>query len=39
MAAIPSCATSPGLKVEDLGAPFDVLWLRLPVLNRAIPSI
>ena len=21
-----------GLKVEDLGAPFDVLWLRLPVL-------
>jgi 2-polyprenyl-6-methoxyphenol hydroxylase-like FAD-dependent oxidoreductase len=22
-----------GLKVEDLGAPFDVLWLRLPVLE------
>ena len=32
MAAIPPCATGPACRCEDLGAPFDVLWLRLPVL-------
>ena len=32
MAAIPPCATAPAWRCEDLGAPFDVLWLRLPVL-------